>query len=148
MNFKDLVKDKMLTKLSLTMGGISLLGGISSLTYELSLISFITGFFAITVIGISTFILSIPLSYLLIKFIKNRIRKEGIHNQFKLYFDMLYSLKKRIIDKVEEQYNNSLNDIKNLWISQEKPMNNIYNKSKEFEEIQKNFQNICIGNII
>ena len=61
---------------------------------------------------------------------------------------MLYSLKNRIIDKVEEQYNNSLSDIKNLWISQEIPMSNIYNKSKEFEEIQKNFQNICIGNII
>lgn len=153
MNFKDFLSSvggvSYITKFGgLSVTGLSLLGGILSLTSELSLMSFITGFSLLAGVFIPTFLLSIPLAYLLNKFLDNRIRKVEIHNQFKLYFDMLNSRKKRIIDKVEELYKNSLNDIKNLWISQEIPMSNIYNKNKEFEEIQKNFQNICIENII
>ena len=45
---------------------------------------------------------------------------------------------------MEEIYNSSLNDIKNYIISQKNPMKNIYNNKKNFELIQKSFQEIYI----
>ena len=70
-------------------------------------------------------------------------RKELIHKQFKPYFEKLNFIKNQILDKVKDLYISFSRDIEIFEISQQKPMENIYNNKSIFENIKKLFIDIC-----
>ena len=83
--------------------------------------------------------------YLYNRYKENSKRKEKIKKKFKIYFDNLEERKKKALINMENIYNEAKKEIRMYRISQINPMHNIYKNNKEYEEIQKEFQDIFIN---
>ena len=117
---------------------------ISSFLTDISLISIGIGVGAFCIAGLLFFsLLTLPLYFFALKPGFLKIRKEFIQEQFRPYFEKLNFVKKKILDKVNDLYNQFSRDIEIFEISQQKPMENIYNNRLKFEEIKKIFIDIC-----
>ena len=125
---------------SVLIGGLCLFEEVSITSFGIGLISGLIG--GIILIGIV--LIGGAGVYLIRKGIQKYKRANKIKKQFKVYFDKLDFIKKKILNMIDEIYKNTFNDIRIYKISQQKPMINIYNNNKSFDKIQKEFQSICI----
>ena len=76
---------------------------------------------------------------LFIKVKENIFKRKRIHLQFKTYFDKINSIKRKILTDMELLFSNSLKELRISKISQQKPLENIYNNIQEFEKIKNDF---------
>ena len=99
------------------------------------------GTITLTLFGIDLILKGINFIYKNYK--RKKEREEKIEKQFRVYFKELDSIKTNMCKLIKEIYDFSLNDIRNYKLSQQNPMTNIYKNIQKFEEIQRNFQDIC-----
>jgi N-terminal acetyltransferase B complex non-catalytic subunit len=141
-DLREFMKDKRNIKLLKIYGGghiiTSLLGITLNILFNYNLTTILLG---TLVTGLDCIIL-FPLCLVATFFILKYFRKKQINKNLKNYFDILDKIKGKFLKKIEEIYNNALNDIRNYEISQKEFMLNIYNRKEEFKNIQKEYQNI------
>ena len=117
---------------------------ISTLISDISLISIGIGVGAFFFAGLIFFsLITLPLYFIVLKPEFLNRRKEFIYEQFKPYFEKLNFIKNQILDKVKDLYISFSRDIEIFEISQQKPMENIYNNKQKFEKTKKIFIDIC-----
>ena len=129
----------------------STIGGIIGLIYHIHIEAFANGIICGALFGFGSGLILTPIiflyesgKYFYKKYKEYNERKEKKRLQFNIYFDKLEIKFNKILKDMDEIYFSKNNDIRLYKISQQKPMNNIFNKIKSFEKIEEEFKNVCL----